>query len=215
MHPRQILRKRAVLVAALLMLGAPLPAEPAKPDTPRLRTYVMPSSSMTPTLIPGDRMFVDMQSPDAPQRGDLVVIEVRKEQWLKRVAALPGDRIAIRQGVVVLNGQDVPQTAAGIYDVANEFGPPERARKSLEQFPGEARPHEILDLGSRRQDDYAEVVLGPGQYFLLGDNRDNSMDSRMPDQPLYGLGLVRREQILGRVLYRYWRRSEGWKRVDF
>lgn len=192
-----------------------LPAKLAEPVSLRYRTFLKSSNDMAPTMVPGDRLFVDMQSSDTPKRGDLVVIEVRKEQWLKRVAAVPGDRIAMRQGVVVLNGQDVPQTAAGNYDVTNEFGPPERARKSLEQFPGEARPHEILDLGTKWQDDFAEVLLGPGQFFLLGDNRDNSMDSRMPDQPLGELGLVRREQILGHVLYRYWRRSEGWKRVDF
>lgn len=214
MPPLLALRRSAALLTVLLV-GAPLPAQTAKPEVPHLRTYLKSSSDMAPTLLPGDRVFAEIGASRLPGRGDLVVVQIRQEQWLKRVAAIPGDRIAMRHGVVVLNGQEVPQSAVGDFEIAGEFGlPPSRGRKLSEQFPGEARPHEVLDLRPWQYDDFGESVLGPGQYFLLGDNRDNSMDSRMPDGPMGGIGQIKREQILGLVLYRYWRRGEGWKRVD-
>ena len=203
------------LGALLLTCPSHLLAKPDEPESLRYRTFWMPSSSMAPTIIAGDRMFADMKPKGDPGRGDLVVIGVRNEQWIKRIVALPGDRIAMHAGLVILNGQTIAQTANGEYELANDYGaPPDHAQKLLEQLPGETHPHEVLELGVTRQDEMPEIVLGLGQYFLLGDNRDNSMDSRMADRPLEGLGLVSRDRILGRILYRYWRIGEGWRRVD-
>ena len=171
---------------------------------------------MAPTMIAGDYVYADMKPEVALRLGDLVVVEVRKEEWIKRIVALPGDRIAIRHGQVILNGKAVAQRPNGAFEIAGEKDmPATKVRKFLEQFPGELRPHEIIDQMKTAQDEMPEIRLPPGQYFLLGDNRDNSMDSRMVDGPLGGLGLVVRKRILGRVLFRYLRRGGDVEHVDF
>lgn len=79
-----------------------------------------------------------------------------------------------------------------------------------EQLPGEIRPHRITDLGVSPADDWQEAKLGPDEYFFLGDNRDKSADSRFTSEVM-GLGIVSKERIIGRPLFRYWRAGIGYK----
>lgn len=165
------------------------------------RSFYAASAAMAPTLAPDDRVVAAMRGFEPLERGDIVIVLRNGMEYVTRIAGLPGDTIAMEEGVAVLNGRPAPQRAA-------ERAEPGRAAILLERFPGESAPHEILDDGQTISDTWPEVTLGEGEYFMLGDNRDHAADSRYPTET-FGLGLVPREAIRGRVLFGYWRTGEG------
>jgi signal peptidase I len=182
------------------------------PLTDRLSTlyrlFYVPSEAMAPTLGINDRFLADMHMVDAPRRGDVVIVHTGTVDYVKRIAALPGDRIAMRDGVVVLNGRPVTQTLTERVKARDVDNVEVERRTLTERFPGEEHAHQIIDMGPSDGDDRAEIRLGAGQYFLLGDNRDRSADSRF-GVLMSGLGVVDRARITGHVLFVYWRRGAG------
>ena len=166
--------------------------------------YYAPSVSMAPSIEKNDRFVVHMREFDPVKRGDVVIVTARDQEYVKRVAGVPGDRISMRGGIVILNGAPMPQAKIGDEMRSLDGEAPEPFTRLREQFPGEARPHEILDSGPEQFDDMVEIQLGPNQYFLLGDNRDHSADSRHGDE-FMGLGVVDHKRIIGHVLFRVWR----------
>lgn len=134
------------------------------------QVFEIPSEAMVPTVRRGDRIFVDMHyfHDHKPARGDVVVIKRTKIFVIKRVVALPGDMIEGREGTVLLNGKTVSEP----YAMYSASEPLESSRN------------------------FGPAKLEAGEYFVLGDNRDNSLDSRYPD-----FGLVSSETIVGRPLY--------------
>jgi signal peptidase I len=128
---------------------------------------VVYGQSMEPNLVARQRLIIDKISYriHPPHRNDIVVLDlpIMKEMLVKRIVGLPGETIAIKDGVVIINGQPLP----------------------------EAFPHGFFEQ------DMAPVTLGPLNYFVLGDNRGNSNDSR-------SFGPVERQYIVGRVWLRYW-----------
>lgn len=184
-------------------------------------TYHIPSESMVPTLEVGDRVAAlkfplgfsryslmggqylprfpgeTGRIPGAvPARGDVVVFRHPRsgEDFIKRVAGLPGDRVAIRDGRLWLNGEPVPLTEAGRWSYRETDGGIAAVTAYRETFPG-AEPHTIL-LRDRRSvaGDMAEQVVPEGRVFMLGDNRDNSSDSRFAS-----MGFVPLENLIGRA----------------
>lgn len=165
------------------------------------RSFRLSAESMAPMLQTGDQFLAHMRNFDPIQQGDIVIVRLGAFDHVKRVAAIPGDTIAMRDGLVILNGKPVPQQT-----VRGAGGSPGAARLLREKFPGETGWHIIQDLRPTPQDSFAEVHLGENRYFLLGDNRDNSMDSRFGPN-LSDSGIITREQIRGRALFRYWRKG--------
>ncbi|MBY6154261.1 signal peptidase I [Vannielia litorea] len=177
--------------------------------------FYIPAGSMKPTLLVGDYFFVNERLPRPVERGDVVVFRhpVTGADFVKRVIALEGDTIAVQGGVPVLNGTPLAQEPVGDFEEVMEGQGPRRNRprcanepvgegaiclKSLlrETFPS-GRSHHVLNLSDGGpMDTTPEVTVPPGHMFVMGDNRDNSLDSRVP-QPQGGLGFVPLESVRG------------------
>ena len=161
--------------------------------------FQIPSSSMVPTLQVGDYILVNkftygvrlpvirtkVWDVNEPQRGDVMVFfppHMNDTYYIKRVVGLPGDRIRYIDKQLFVNGEKVPQKLLAKL-------PPSRPRYQLsEEQLGEAVHQTQIDL--RRRNDNFSVTVQPGHYFMMGDNRDNSSDSRVwgqvPERDIVG-----------------------------
>ncbi|MXO72423.1 signal peptidase I [Alteraurantiacibacter buctensis] len=165
-------------------------------------------------LIPG-RIFAS-----TPERGDIVIFEhpVDGTDYIKRVIALPGDTVQVVNGVPVING--VPVRQEKVQDLVIPVRPDDncaRARFVEEQADGtyacrypqyrETLPNgvtfNVLDFGLEPQDNTQAVVVPEGRLFMMGDNRDNSMDSRFPPVAGQGIGLVPEENVKAQASFMY------------
>lgn len=152
-----------------------------------------------------------------PERGDVVVFRhpTRGVDFIKRVIGLPGDTVQMQGGQLILNGQPVPQTPNGTFtepklpqgparslprcanEPVAEGGACEKPRFT-EELPG-GRNHDVLNiLDNWPLDDTPVFTVPEGTYFFMGDNRDNSEDSRVP-AIAGGLGFVPAEYLIGRA----------------
>jgi signal peptidase I len=184
--------------------------------------FYVPSGSMEPTLQIGDELlatkfpygystaslpgFIVLPNSERvfgalPQRGDVVVFRWpgdRGQVWVKRVIGLPGDRIALDNGRVFINGEAVRLTRDGTGKVEREDGSRVDAARYVETLPN-GRKHFVFKLmASEPLDDMPEIVVPPGKLFVMGDNRDNSADSRVPVRD-GGVGLLPVSDLVGRV----------------
>jgi len=184
--------------------------------------YYVPSGSMEPTLLIGDELlatkypygygaaslpaFIVLPNTSRilgalPRRGDVIVFRWpgdRSQIWVKRVIGLPGDRIALSDGRLWINGAQVTVQADGMGKAENDDGSLAPAARFIETLPGE-RKHMIFKLTPYNPlDDMAEIVVPPGHLFVMGDNRDNSADSRVPVRE-GGVGLLPVNDLVGRV----------------
>lgn len=174
--------------------------------------FSIPSGSMMPTLLVGDYLFVSKWSygysrysmplsPDlfdgrilgsAPDRGDVVVFRKPREEdtdYIKRLVGLPGDRLQMREGILFINGQAVPREA--VEDFVAEDGT--RVPQYRETLPNGVS-YMTLDLSPNSAgDNTREFVVPDGHYFMMGDNRDNSLDSR------FDVGYVPFENLVGKA----------------
>jgi signal peptidase I len=170
------------------------------------KSYYEPTTKMMPNLAEGDVLLADLRQKGVePQRGEVVVsVYDEKTVYIDRVIGLPGDRIAFRSGHLILNGETIAQAPAGSLDY-ERAGMAETLDLSVESLPG-AKPYKIgrLTKGGGYFDDIPEITVPPGRLYLLGDNRDNSVDSRIASR-----GTVPVTNIIGRVVYRL-RPNAGW-----
>lgn len=169
------------------------------------RTFYVPSVAMAPTLMPGDRLVARMRTPDSLHRGQVVLHGLGETISIKRIAGLPGDRIELRGGRVVLNGAVIAQTPTGPGTaVPHMSGSGMASREFEEQFPDESRPHRVFDSEQVAMlDDVPATIVPPGHVYLLGDNRDDSLDSRTPVTD-GGIGPVPIDAIRGYALFHLW-----------
>ena len=178
--------------------------------------FSIPSGSMRPTLLEGDYLFVTKWaygysryslpfSPDlfsgriwgsSPKRGDVVVFKFPPDpslDYIKRVIGLPGDRVQMKHDELYINGVVVPRKKIGQIDnpdITEVDRPVDVYRETLPNGVS----YDTLDLTPNGLgDDTREFVVPPGHYFMMGDNRDNSSDSR------FAVGYVPAENLVGRA----------------
>jgi signal peptidase I len=168
--------------------------------------YSIPSQSMMPSLIPGDRIIPRQLSVGEPMRGEVVVYRrTMKDVRVARVAAVGGDKIALNAGVPWINGVAARRRDLGEGPtVENKM----QSRLYAERLPGERGSHRILKVPIAPFDDFPETKVPPGKLFLLGDNRDQAADSRYAIADM-GAGLVAVGQVLGIVDYVAWSTVKG------
>ncbi len=181
--------------------------------------FNIPSGSMIPTLLVGDYLFVSKYSygysrhsfpfspplisgriwESQPARGDVAVFKLPKDgstDYIKRVVGLPGDRIQMRGGELYINEQIVPRTPVADYLEKDLAGNAMQIRQFRENMPGGVS-HNVLDmLINGPVDDTGVFTVPQGHVFMMGDNRDNSSDSRVTNG---GVGFVPMENLVGRA----------------
>ncbi|HYC80227.1 MAG TPA: signal peptidase I [Solirubrobacterales bacterium] len=170
----------------------------------------------------GGRLFGDL-----PARGDVVIFKhpVDRSDYVKRVIGLPGDTVQMVAGVLHLNG--VPVQKRRIADFVVPIAADEGCRgvrftrklagggfacsypQFRETLPGGAS-YNVLDLGLLPQDTTPPVVVPEGRLFLMGDNRDNSLDSRFPAVAQQGIGLVPVDNVAGQASFMFFSTSSRW-----
>jgi signal peptidase I len=208
-------RGQLIQVAAIVLLVLVAKGAIAEP-------FYVPSPSMEPTLLIGDAMLaskypygygaaslpIHIAFPETgrvfgamPKRGDVVVFRWpgdRSQAWVKRVVGLPGDRVQMRHGMLYINGQAAALKPDGIGNSEDEDGGREPAHRYVETLPGGVS-HTIFKMRDNgRLDDTPEVTVPKDHLFVMGDNRDNSADSRVPvDEG--GVGLLPADNLVGRV----------------
>ncbi len=170
----------------------------------------VPSGSMKPTILEGDVVFINKLAYDLrvpftttrlahwsdPARGDIVVCFAPDDgtRLVKRVAGLPGDTVELRNEIMYVNGirqnyTTLPATAAGVRDMP----PAEQTSAVFAREQLDVRVHAVMALPTvPAPRNYGPVVVPTGQYLMLGDNRDNSRDSRY-------FGFMPRREIIGEV----------------
>ena len=151
-----------------------------------------------------------------PQRGDVVVFRhpVNGQDYIKRLVGLPGETVQVIGGVLHINGQPVQLEDDGIFEEVMTAQGPQRLRprcengpvgeggaclksRQIETLPG-GRSHIVLNIARQSSDDTPLYTVPAGHYFFMGDNRDNSTDSRVPQQA-GGVGFVPYENLIGRA----------------
>lgn len=206
--------RSVVNVAAVLLVMA---AAALAIRTFLLQPFVISAGSMEPALRVGDYVFADKRrygfsrysfpidagfdgriGGGTPARGDIVVLKLPSDpriDYVKRVVGLPGDEILMERGVLHINGTAVPRRRLG--DVVLRTGPgPEQTLAAFEETLPEGRTLTVLDSGpDGPYDDFGPVRIAAGHYFVLGDNRDNSVDSRDQQQ----VGPIPADHIVGHV----------------
>lgn len=153
---------------------------------------------------------------DEPERGDIIVFRhpVHGTDFIKRVVGLPGDRIQMKDGVLHINGDAVKLEDAGTFEEVFSRQGPLRIRprcengavgmgavceksRQMETLPN-GRTHKILNITRQSTDNTGVYTVPEGHYFFMGDNRDNSTDSRVP-LAAGGVGFVPYENLIGRA----------------
>ena len=198
--------------------------------------FFIPSGSMKDTLLVGDFMFVNKYAYgysshscpwslcpfpgriffSEPERGDIIVFKhpVNRQDYIKRLIGLPGDKIQMADGILQINGKPVPKVPNGTFN--EEYAPQGAARgmprcvnrptpneycikdRYVETLPN-GTSHSVLDITKNGFLDNTPIYTVPeGEYFFVGDNRDNSQDSRVA-QAFGGVGTVSYENLIGRA----------------
>jgi signal peptidase I len=203
--------KPTLLALGLVLVVRTVVAEP----------YTVPSPSMVPTLLVGDELIASKFAygyskysspiglmPDfsgrlfdrAPERGDVIVFRLPRDPsttYVKRLIGLPGDRVQMRAGRLYINGAIVARRAVSSF--ANDIGGYSVPSMLYVETLPNGREHEIVEISdTERYDNTQTFVVPPKHFFMMGDNRDNSLDSRVAETA-GGVGFVPEENLVARA----------------
>ncbi|MDX1736639.1 MAG: signal peptidase I [Alphaproteobacteria bacterium] len=180
--------------------------------------FNIPSGSMYPTLMVGDYMFVSKMSygyskysfikqipsfdgrvlGDEPERGDVAVFRNPKQDgvdYVKRIVGLPGDRIQVIAGILHINGEPVKRRRIEDYVINPETVYPRTMKQYVETLPN-GKSYKILEVADNIPSDNTDIYVVPeGHYFGMGDNRDQSQDSRWLNE----VGYIPHENLIGKA----------------
>lgn len=187
--------------------------------------YLIPSGSMIPTMLVGDRIFISkfeygisnfsfpfephifdgrILELNKPDRGDVVVFKQKSgygyTTYIKRLIGLPGDVVQMIGGVLYINDKPVPKVKAGSFNLEGQIVP-----QFIETLPNGVSYH-TLDTYNSPMDNTVKYIVPVDNYFFMGDNRDNSRDSRY----LNGIGFVLAENLLGKAKFIFFSTSAQW-----
>jgi signal peptidase I len=197
--------------------------------------FSIPSGSMIPTLLVGDYLFVSKFSygysryslplslpliPGRifftdPKRGDVMVFKLptdNRTDYIKRIIGLPGDRIQMIDGILHINGEAVKREFVGDYIVPDRYGGVRQYHRYIETLPN-GRKHYIIEISDHGPADNTDVYTVPkDHYFAMGDNRDNSRDSRF----LGEVGYIPEVNLVGRAEFIFFSvDGDAWKIWDW
>lgn len=180
--------------------------------------FNIPSGSMKPTLLVGDYLFVNKPAygysrfsfpfgiapiddriwPKEPQRGDVIVFALPTNtsiDYIKRIVGLPGETIQVRRGRLYINGQLIPRDYVDKVEITADNGQIATTVEYTETLPGGVKHNIYEDTDDGPLDNTDIYTVPQNHYFMMGDNRDNSQDSRVADH----VGPVPFENIVGRA----------------
>jgi len=180
--------------------------------------FKIPSGSMYPNLYVGDFLFVSKYTygyskhslplsmplfegriwADMPQRGDVVVFKYPKDNstdFIKRIVGMPGDRIRVEEGRLYINGDLIAREEIDDFVLRNNFGHAERYHQYIETLPNGLK-NKIIEISDEEPaDNVPEVTVPDNSFFVMGDNRDRSDDSRI------NVGFVPAENLVGKARF--------------
>jgi signal peptidase I len=181
--------------------------------------FTIPSASMEPTLLTGDYIIVSKYSygysrhsipfsppifkgrifARTPARGDIIVFKLPRDghtDYIKRLIGLPGDRVQVKHGVIFINDKPIDKQPDGKLTISSPYGS-EQVDRYKETFPN-GKVHVGFSMDPSSDIENTGVFLVPAHhYFMMGDNRDNSLDSRVPEE--IGVGFVPEENLVGKA----------------
>jgi signal peptidase I len=189
-------RSTWLAAVAVIAISVGLELGDVFPYWPAWRSFHVASASNVPTLLTTDYVMVDIRHPGTvPDYGDVIVFRHPRDpkvDYIKRAVGLPGDRVQLREGILYLNGKPVPREP--------EAGAPgDPAFKQYRETLPNGRAYSVLETPESAAQNTEEFSVPPGFFFVLGDNRGNSLDSRYKD-----LGYIPVANVIGIVRTIYW-----------
>jgi signal peptidase I len=173
-----------------------------------IQTFKIPTPSMNPTMQPGDRVVASLNYYDNNQiqQGDIVVFNSPQGGiWTFRVIGMPNDSIEIKEGKVYVNNQLSELTTKEEYILDDQEVIQYQEQLSPTKTIKTLRYKNVMMTGTQTFD---KIKVPENEYFLMGDNRDNALDSRF-------IGTIKKDDILGRVIYSYWGNTSDRINIDF